>query len=109
MGNTWSFVILGGFFVVMMMLTILPQKKRQRQMKEMISALRVGNRIKTIGGFVGTIEDIIEADDTLVINIGTSKQAVLVTIARLGVYMNMDANPGGYQTSANGEDDKPSI
>lgn len=106
--NTWSFVLLGGFFVVMMLLTILPQKKRQKKMKEMISALRVGSKIKTIGGFVGVIVSMNDSDDTIVINIGSEKDPVNATISRMGIYMSMDTAPtvsNGY----NNDENKPSI
>jgi preprotein translocase subunit YajC len=48
-GGGYSFyLILGGMFILMMLLTILPQRKRQKQMREMMAGLKVGNRIKTI-------------------------------------------------------------
>lgn len=107
--QTWSFVILGGFFVVMMLLTILPQKKRQKQMKEMMSSLSVGNRVKTIGGFIGKIVSMNSSEDELVIDIGTEKEPVLVRISRAGIYMNMDAQPVNNYNTGTGGDDKPSI
>ena len=116
LGNVWTMVILVGFLAVMMLMTILPQKKKQKQMKAMISSLRVGNKIKTIGGFIGSIVAIDNDKDELVINIGTEKTPVNVTITRLGVYMNMDASvqtPGTNSLSeAENEkekEDRPSI
>lgn len=117
-GSSWTFLILGGFFIVMMLITIVPQRKKQKQMKEMISSLRVGNRVKTIGGFVGKIVSVNDSDDTLVINISPDdKTPVNVTISRLGIYLNMDASPQQINTGTNvnedsnlaNKDDKPSI
>ena len=36
-------------------LVVLPQKKRQKKMKEFIEALREGDRVVTGGGLVGTV------------------------------------------------------
>lgn len=40
---------------VFYMLLIRPQQKRQRQLQETISQLKVGDRIVTTGGVIGTI------------------------------------------------------
>lgn len=105
----WFFVIVGGFFIVMMLLTIIPQRKRQKQMKEMMSSLQIGNKVKTIGGFVGKIVAMNEADDTLTLNIGTEKEPVNVNIARLGVYMNMDAPQNTTTKTGGSGEEKQSI
>jgi len=111
-GSGWSmYLILGGMLVVMMLLTILPQRKRQKQMREMLSSMKVGNRIKTIGGFVGRIVSMNEQDNTVVINIGTEKEPVNVTIDRNGIGYNMDmpqVSPRDNNDNNNNEE-KPSI
>ena len=101
-------LIFGGFLVVMMLMSILPQKKRQKQMKNMMDSLRVGNRIKTIGGFIATIVSIDSDKDEIVINLGTEKDPVYATITRLAVYMNMDAavKTPGADSLSDAENDK---
>ena len=44
-------LIIGVFYVLM----IRPQQKRQRELQEMISQLKAGDRIVTTGGIIGTI------------------------------------------------------
>lgn len=44
-------LIIGVFY----MLLIRPQQKRQKQLQETISQLKVGDRIVTTGGVIGTI------------------------------------------------------
>jgi len=44
-------LIIGVFY----MLLIRPQQKRQRQLQETISQLKVGDRVVTTGGIIGTI------------------------------------------------------
>jgi preprotein translocase subunit YajC len=47
-------LIIGVFY----MLLIRPQQKRQRQLQETISQLKVGDRVVTTGGIIGTITTI---------------------------------------------------
>jgi preprotein translocase subunit YajC len=62
-------------------LVILPQKKRQKKMAEFLTALKVGDRVVTGGGLVGTISSIGDRDVALEISPGVvvtvMKQAVL--------------------------------
>jgi len=44
-------LIIGVFYMLM----IRPQQKRQRQLQETISSLKVGDRVVTNGGIIGTI------------------------------------------------------
>lgn len=46
---------------VFYMLLIRPQQKRQRQLQETISQLKVGDRIVTTGGIIGTITTVRDA------------------------------------------------
>ena len=41
--------------VVMYVLLILPQRKREKKMREMINSLKEGNNVVTIGGIFGKI------------------------------------------------------
>ena len=56
-GNWFSqygmFIIIAVVLVLMIVLTVIPQKKRQKQQQEMMSSLRVGTKIMTIGRMVG--------------------------------------------------------
>ena len=64
--------------VAMFALMILPQRKREKKVKNMLGALKAGDRIKTIGGFYGTIVNIKE--DVVTIAVGPDK--VKLTIVR---------------------------
>ncbi len=55
------FVPLILLFVVFYFLLIRPQQKQQKARKEMLSALKKGDRVVTIGGIHGVIKEI---DDT---------------------------------------------
>jgi preprotein translocase subunit YajC len=47
-------LIIGVFYVLL----IRPQQKRQRQLQETIASLKIGDRVVTTGGVIGTITTI---------------------------------------------------
>ena len=58
-------------FVVFYFLLIRPQRKKDKEAKAMLAALKVGDRICTIGGIYGTISNI--KDDVLTVEVGAEK------------------------------------
>jgi preprotein translocase subunit YajC len=52
------------FFAIMYFLTIRPQQKRERERREMLSALAKGDRVITTGGICG---DVVGLSDTHVV------------------------------------------
>ena len=64
-------------FVLMYFLMIRPEKKRKKKEQEMLSALKRGDRICTIGGIYGTIADI--KDDTITLTVGRDNLSMVVT------------------------------
>ena len=55
-------------FVVFYFFMIRPQKKKDKQVKEMLANLKKGDRVCTIGGIYGTISNI--KDDTIALSVG---------------------------------------
>ena len=58
-------------FVVFYFVLIRPQRKKDKEAKEMLDNLKVGDRICTIGGIYGTIVKI--KDDVLTVEVGEQK------------------------------------
>lgn len=58
-------------FVLMYFLMIRPQKKKDKQIKDMRNSLTVGDEIVTIGGICGKI--VKTKDETIVIQVGADK------------------------------------
>jgi preprotein translocase subunit YajC len=52
-------------FAVMYFILILPQKRKDKKMREMLSSLQVGNNVTTIGGLMGKIINIKDDEVTL--------------------------------------------
>ena len=55
-------------FVIFYFMLIRPQRKKEKKVQEMLNALKVGDRVSTIGGIYGTITAI--KDDTLELSVG---------------------------------------
>lgn len=62
---TWGPLVL--MFVVLYFLLIRPQQKRQKTRNMMLSALKKGDKVVTIGGLHGSIQEI--TDDTVVLRV----------------------------------------
>ena len=57
-----SIIIFILILVIMYIILIRPQKKREREFRNMLDALKVGDKIVTIGGIVGVITYINEKE-----------------------------------------------
>jgi preprotein translocase subunit YajC len=61
-------VTMGLIFAVMYFMMIRPQRKKEKKAKEMLAALKVSDRVCTIGGVYGTIVSI--KDETVTLSVG---------------------------------------
>jgi len=74
-------VLMGLVFYFML---IRPQRKKDKKVKDMLAALKKGDRVTTIGGIYGTIDRI--KDDTIVLLIGQpNAQPTEMTVARWAI------------------------
>lgn len=62
-----QFVPLILIFVVFYFLLIRPQQKKQKELKDMISALKKGDKVITTGGIYGEVENVKE--NTIVLKV----------------------------------------
>ncbi|MBR6994850.1 MAG: preprotein translocase subunit YajC [Ruminococcus sp.] len=63
-------------FVLLYFMAIRPQKKRDRELKEMQESLQVGDEIVTGGGIVGIVVSV--GEDTVVIETGGAKHKLRI-------------------------------
>ena len=64
-------LIVGVFYFLM----IRPQRKKDKKVKDMLSNLKAGDRICTIGGIYGTIKGLRE--DDVILNVGHSNTEIV--------------------------------
>ncbi len=72
----FTFLPLILIFVVFWFMMIRPQRKKDKQVKEMLNNLKAGDRICTIGGIYGTITGI--KDDTVTLSVGRENMSMVV-------------------------------
>jgi preprotein translocase subunit YajC len=60
-------------FVVIYFFMIRPQMKRQKNEKKFQSALAKGNKIITTSGIHGKIVDVVDSDNTVIVETGAGK------------------------------------
>jgi len=68
-------------FVIFYFMLIRPQRKKDKQVKDMLAALKHGDRVCTIGGIYGTITAI--KDDT--IELAVSNEDTKLVVARWAI------------------------
>ena len=64
-GFTMLIVMLGAMFFIFYFLVMRPQKTQQKRLREMIDALRKGDKVVTSGGIIGTVAAVREKEVTL--------------------------------------------
>ena len=63
-----TLIMFGLMFGIMYFVLIRPQKKQQEKVQDMLSNLKVGDSIVTIGGLHGIIDEINDAAKTVVLD-----------------------------------------
>lgn len=100
-----TLVTFGLVFAIFYFLIIRPQNKRQKETKQMLSALKKGDRVVTIGGIRGTIFALKEETVVLKVDDNTkiqfSRSAVSSVVEKKGGDSKDEA-----ETSADDESDK---
>lgn len=73
-GSPWGTWIIMGVLVLIIVAFMIfnrrNQKKRQEETKNMLDAIKPGNKVKTIGGICGVVVEVCE-DNTFVMETGT--------------------------------------
>ena len=79
-GSSTTASPLGGTLPILLMLLLMiglflvmsiPQRKREKKVKDMLASLKPGDRVRTIGGIYGTVTNI--KDDVVTISVGPDK------------------------------------
>ncbi|MBL8658864.1 MAG: preprotein translocase subunit YajC [Rhodospirillales bacterium] len=93
-------------FVVFYFLLIRPQQKKMKQHRDMLAAIRRGDRIVTGGGIIGTVSKVIDDGEILVeiaegVRVRVHKPLVSAVLAKTEAVSATTAGPGDTPTSAN--------
>jgi len=90
-GSATQFLPLVLIFVVFYFLLIRPQQQKQKEMRQMISALKRGDRVVTGGGIIGTVQRVPTVQDKNGKQVASSEieveiaQGIRVTVLRVTI------------------------
>lgn len=85
----------------MFALMIIPQRKREKKIKDMLAAIKVGDRVRTIGGIYGTVSAL--RDDIVTLTVGPDKvrlvfaRGAIANVENVPVEATMDDGRGRNQ------------
>ncbi|MCD8301894.1 MAG: preprotein translocase subunit YajC [Prevotellaceae bacterium] len=69
-GGGMSFIIMMVvIFAIMWFFMIRPQQKKQKELQNFRNTIAVGSSVVTAGGVFGTVKQIVEEDNTLIVEI----------------------------------------
>ena len=91
-----SYGILIVLMIAMFAIMIIPQRRRDKKVKDMLGSLKAGDRVRTIGGIYGTISSI--KDDTVMLLVGPDK--VKLVFARGAIAQVEDAGVENEMTES---------
>lgn len=82
--SMWGMALYVVFFIAIFYLLIIkPQKKKDKQLKDMQAAIQIGDEIMTSSGFFGTVVDL--KDDVATVEFGTNK-GVRIPVKKTEIY-----------------------
>lgn len=96
--NPWTsalvWILLGVLLIGLFVFNWFTRKKQQKAAEEKMNALKVGDRIKTIGLICGTIVSTDEIQNTVVISTGDDDHPSFLTIDKSAIYQVFPAGSG---------------
>ena len=87
-GKFGSLLLLGAIMIGMVLLMVIPQRKQQKKIQEMLDGLKAGDYVRTIGGFFGTIVSI--NGDVVILAAGPQKKKIAISRQAISVVGNSD-------------------
>lgn len=90
---TWLFPIL--LIVIFIVMIVVPNRNREKKFKEMMASIKVGDQIKTIGGFYGKVVSLKE--DLVIMECGPDKTKLEISKSAIA---SVESFQGGAEVEA---------
>ena len=84
----------------------ISNKKKQKQAQDMVSSLKIGDRVKTIGGICGFVSAINDAENTFVLETGSDDNKSYVKFDKGAIYQTAPAQGNCVAAPATDKDEK---
>lgn len=94
-GTNWGSLIVFGLLIIGIIGLFIWQsisgKKKQQQAQEMVDSLKIGDRVKTIGGICGFVAQINNDENTFVLETGLEENKSYVKFDKGAIYQTAPA------------------
>ena len=94
-GMNWGSIAIMGVLIVAIIGLFIWQtisgKKKQKQAQEMVNTLKIGDRVKTIGGICGFVAQINDAENTFVLETGLEENKSYIKFDNGAIYQTAPA------------------
>ena len=93
-----TFVIMGVLILGIIGLFIwqsISGKKKQKEAQNMVNSLKIGDRVKTIGGICGFVAQINDAENTFVLETGLENEKSYIKFDKGAIYQTAPAEGSG--------------
>ena len=93
-GGAGSIIIMGVLILAIIGLFVwqtISGKKKQKAAQEMVNTLKIGDRVKTIGGVCGFVAEINDAENTFVLETGMEGKKSYVKFDKGAIYQTAPA------------------
>lgn len=84
----WIYLVLGVLIVLMLVVPMFTNRKRAKEYNDMISSIKVGDTIRTVGGIIGRITKINDKDGykTIIVETGAKGSKTTMELDMASVY-----------------------
>ncbi len=84
----WGYLILLGLVLIMLIVPSISNKKRAKEYNDMVSAIGVGDTVRTVGGIIGRIVKINEKDGykTFILETGAKNSKTTMEFDMASIY-----------------------
>lgn len=94
-GNSWGTIIIMVVLIVAIIGLFIWQsingKKKKKEAENMVNKLKIGDRVKTIGGICGFVAEINDAENTFVLETGLDDRKSYVKFDKGAIYQTAPA------------------
>ena len=84
-------VVLGALLIGFFVWNTISNKKKQKKTEDMLSAIKPGDKVKTIGGICGYAYEINEAENTITLKVGPEGKECYIKFDRGAIYQTAPA------------------
>lgn len=95
---TIVFVVIIVAMIGLLIWQTISGKKKQKEAQNMLNQLKIGDRVKTIGGVCGFVVEINDAENTFVLETGTDDNKSYVKFDKGAIYQTAPAQGSAVET-----------